>query len=316
MKILLTGATGAIGRQMLPLLQERGLAVVAMTSSDAGAAWLQERSIDHIVCDALDEGKLQRKVSDTKPDVIINQLTAIPKRINPRRINADLSMTNTLRRNGTANLMRAGKAAGVSRFISQSVAFAYRPDGASPAVETEPLYADAPGGFSEVVDAVLSCEDTTLHTNGVRGSVLRYGYFYGPGTAYGRDGAILQDIKRRRFPIVAAGGGVFSFIHTLDAAKATVQAVLKDAEGVFNIVDDEPAAAADWLPFLARLLHAKPPRRVPGFLARIAAGPYGLYAMTRQRGASNAKARDELGWSPQYASWRDGFAAGISHAAT
>ncbi len=192
------------------------------------------------------------------------------------------------------------------------MAFVYTPEGTGPATEDDPLFHDAPADFAAIVNAVESCELATLEAPGLDGVVLRYGFFYGPGTVYARGGSFAEDVARRRVPIVGDGGGVFSFVHVNDAAAATVSALKRGAAGVYNIVDDEPATVREWLPRYAELLGARRPFKVPRFMGRLGGGSYAVYLMTQQRGASNAKAREQLGWQPRYASWRDGFHAELA----
>jgi nucleoside-diphosphate-sugar epimerase len=307
MKVLIAGASGAVGSPLIEQLRSAGHHVTALSRHPKPHA-----DIDTVACDALDAAALNKAVTGAAPDVIVNQLTALPPRLNPRRIGAMLAATNRLRTEGARNVMAAAQAAGVSRVIAQSIAFAYAPG--SPALKTEddPLYLNGPGEFATAAAAVTELERATLNTDGVAGTVLRYGYFYGPRTHYARDGSIAHDVIRRRFPIVGDGGGIFSFIHVEDAASAAISAIDAGATGTFNVVDDEPAPVREWLPVYAQLLQANPPRRVPIWLARLIAGPYGAFVMTEQRGADNARAKRELAWTPRFASWREGWARDLA----
>ncbi len=215
--------------------------------------------------------------------------------------------TNRLRTEGTKSLIEAAKASGVARILTQSIAFAYVPQGARPATEHEQLFTHAPKGFASVIEAVAESERLTSETPGLEGTVLRYGFFYGPGTVYSRGGSFAIDVSRRRVPIIGSGSGVFSFIHVRDAAIATIAALKHLATGTYNIVDDEPVPVRTWLPEYARLLGAPAPRNAPRWLGRLVGGPYADYLMVQQRGASNAKARADLNWRPQYARWHEGF---------
>ncbi len=262
--------------------------------------------------DAFDRDRLQGIVVDSRPDAVINQLTAIPRRLQPRRARRAMEATNRLRREGTEALIDAAKAAGARLVVSQSISFVYGPRGASLATEEDPLYDDAPASFRDMVEAVRACERATLDAVDMQGIVLRYGYFYGLGTIYARDGSFAEDVMRRRVPIPGDGGGTFSFIHVDDAARATAAALEAGEEGIYNIVDDEPSPWGEWLPDYARLLGAPRPLRVPGFLARIAGGQYGRYLLLQQRGASNQLAKRRLGWTPSYRSWREGFRAELA----
>jgi nucleoside-diphosphate-sugar epimerase len=238
---------------------------------------------------------------------VIHQLTALPEAIDPRRFAEQLAATNRIRVEGTSNLVHAARQAGATRVVAQSVAFAYEPDGGPVKGEDDPLWLDPPSEARRTVEAIASLEQQVTSAEGIEGVVLRYGYFYGPGSAYARDGSVADMVRARQFPIAGGGTGVFSFIHVDDAAAATVAALERGRPGIYNIVDDQPQRLCDWLPDYATALGAPPPRRVPGFLARVVAGRYGHYMMTRMRGASNERARAELGWSPRFASLQDGL---------
>jgi len=305
-RVFLAGATGAIGRQLVPLLLAEGHRVTGMTRSAEKAEALRAAGAEAAIADALDSGAVMRAVADARPQAVIHQLTAIPPRLDPRKIVRDFLLTDRLRTEGTSNLVGAARAAGAERIIAQSIAFAYEP-GPPGTVhgEDDPLIVDPPGQFKRSAEAIAELERTTL---GAGGLVLRYGYFYGPATSISANGSVGQDVARRRLPIVGGGHGVWSFIHVQDAAHATATALTRGEPGVvYNVVDDEPAAVRQWIPALADALGAKPPRGVPAWLARPLAGEYGLMTMTRAQGASNARARAELGFSPRHASWREGF---------
>jgi nucleoside-diphosphate-sugar epimerase len=251
-------------------------------------------------------------VAAAKPEVVIHQLTNLPHRLDPRQIKQALAQTNRLRAEGTQILMDAAKAAGARRFIAQSISSYYTPGNPWPAAEEEPLYHEAPAAFSEIVHALEKLDHIVLNTPNVEGIVLRYGYFYGPGTAYAPDGTLAEDVRRRRVPILGDGGGVFSLIHVEDAAAATILALNHGEPSIYNIVDDEPAPLRERLPLYAELLGAPRPMRVPKFIGRLAAGRFGVFFMTEQRGASNKKAKQQLGWRPTYPSWREGFRAELA----
>jgi nucleoside-diphosphate-sugar epimerase len=312
-RVLIAGAAGVIGRPLAGLLAAAGHEVTALTRSGAKQEQLRGAGAAPVTCDALDAAALAKAVGLARPEVVVNQLTALPRRISPRRAGRDLAATNRLRGEGTRNLMAAAAAAGVRHVLAQSVAFAYAPGGGSqgPAgrlrSEADPLYHAAPGGFAQAVAAIAELERETLGGAGIRGAVLRYGFFYGPGTSYAADGWIAADVRARRFPVVGNGAGVFCFIHVEDAAQATLAAIEQQAEGVFNIVDEEPAAAADWVPAYAAILGAPAPRRLPLWVGQLLGGPYAVYLMTQMPGASNEHARTALGWRPMRPSWRGGF---------
>jgi nucleoside-diphosphate-sugar epimerase len=227
-----------------------------------------------------------------------------------RYFDRDFALTNRLRSEGTDHLLAAAQASGARRFVAQSFAgWPYARAGATVKSEEDPLDPDPPAAFRRTLAAIRHLEDAVLGAHGVDGVVLRYGAFYGPGTSLGEGGAHLETVRRRRFPIVGSGAGVWSFVHIDDAAAATAAAVERGAPGVYNVVDDEPAPVAEWLPALAAAHGAKPPLHVPAFVGRLVAGAHTVALMTEIRGASNAKARRELGWQPRYPSWREGFAA-------
>jgi nucleoside-diphosphate-sugar epimerase len=300
MRVFVAGGTGAIGRPLIARLGEAGHDVVVMSRSDERAREVR-RHFEAVVCDVFDAGRVARAVAAAKPDVVVHQLTAIPPDLNPRKVAAQLAATNRLRTEGTENLVRAARDAGVKRFVAQSIAFAQRPEGPSVLDETAPLYVDAPASFRPVIEAVASLEAQTTEAGGV---VLRYGFFYGPGTAYdAREGAVCLAIDRRRVPVVGSGGGVFSFIHVHDAARATMAAIERAEPGIYNVVEDETTRAAEWLPHVAATRGAPPPFEVPLWLGRLGAGEYGVHLMTALRGASNAKVKRALDWSPVHG-WR------------
>ena len=307
MKIFLAGATGVIGRPLTAQLLAAGHQVFAMSRSEQGAAELRQLGATPVVCDVFDWGNLRRCLGEIRPEVVINQLTALPKRIDPRKIKTQLAATNRVRIEGTNNLFDAALAAGAKRFISQSIAFVYNPRGTGLNTEESPLHQSPTASFAEVVEAVRLLEATTLSSSELPGIVLRYGFFYGPGTVYAKGGAMADDVRHRRTPIIGGGTGEFPFIHVEDAAAATVAAVWRGEPGAYNIVDDEPASVAVWLPAYAKALGAPPPRRVPRWLARLLVGSYATYLMCDQRGALNDKAKRELDWLPRYSTWRMGF---------
>jgi nucleoside-diphosphate-sugar epimerase len=241
--------------------------------------------------------------------VIVHQLTALAG-ADLRHPERGVALTNRVRIEGTNHLLSAGQAVGVRRFVAQSIGMGfYARTGGMVKSEEDPLDPTPPGRVREGAAGIRHLEQAVLGARWTEGIVLRYGAFYGPGTSMGPDGEMSEMIRRRRFPLVGDGGGVWSFIHIGDAAEATVAAVEHGSRGVYNVVDDEPAAVAEWLPVLARELGAKKPMRVPRFIVRLLAGEAGVVMMTDVRGASNAKAKRELAWRPTHPSWRQGFAA-------
>jgi nucleoside-diphosphate-sugar epimerase len=306
MRVFVAGATGAIGRPLVDQLVEGGHDVTGITRSAERAQKLEKAGARAIVCDALLAEPLARSVAEARPAVVIHQLTALPHRFEPRK--SDLyEATNRVRTAGTQNLLDAAKAAGAHRFICQSIAFAYAPVGGPVKREGDPLFSDAPEPFGSSVRVVEQMERAVLDAEKIEGVVLRYGWFYGPGTYFATDGSTAADVRRRRYPIVGDGGGLFSFIHVEDAAAGTVAALERGNPGIYNIVDDEPTPMREWLTLHAETLGAKPPRRMPRWLARILAGEMVAKMSTDLRGASNAKARRELGWRPMWATWQEGI---------
>ncbi len=306
MRVFLAGATGVIGRPLVAELIAAGHHVTGMTRSPEKADALRAAGAEPVVADALDAAAVMSAVGEARPDAVIHQLTAIPARLDPRKIERDFALTDRLRTEGTTHLVAAAQASGVQRILAQSVAFAYEP-GPTGTVhgEDDPLIIVPPGNFRRSAAALAELERTVL---GAGGLVLRYGYFYGPHSAVSRTGAMCAEVARRRLPIIGKGQGVWSFIHVEDAAAATVDALSRGDSGAYNIVDDEPAAVAEWLPALAEALGARRPYRVPALLARLIAGEYGVAIMTRGQGASNRRAKAELAWTPKHPSWREGFA--------
>jgi nucleoside-diphosphate-sugar epimerase len=306
-KVLIAGATGVIGRQLVPVLLEQGHEVAAMTRSGEKLESLRAQGAEPLLADALDPRAVQEAFESAQPQAVIHQLTSIPQRINPRTMVRDFEQNDRLRVEGTANLVAAAQAVGAQRIVAQSIAFSYAP-GPPGTIhrEGDPLLAEAeaPKPYRRSARAIAELEQTVLAADGV---VLRYGYFYGPGSAISREGSMADEIRKRRFPVVGRGAGVWSFIHIRDAALATVAALEPQGPAVLNVVDDEPAPVSQWLPALSEALGAPPPRRVPALLARLVAGSYGVAVMTGAQGASNEAARERLAWSPTHPSWREGF---------
>lgn len=309
MRILVAGATGAIGRQLVPRLIAAGHEVHGMTRTESKRAMLAELGAAPVVADALDPDQVAQAVATAKPEVIVHQLTAIGA-LNPRRFDRDFAMTNRLRTEGTDHLLSAGQAVGVQRFVAQSYGSWWYERTGGPVKSEEDRLDPGARGLRESYGAVRHLEQAVLGAEWTEGIVLRYGSFYGPGTSMAPGGEIFELVRKRMFPIIGDGGGVWSFIHVADAAEATVAAIERGSRGVYNVVDDDPAPVAEWLPALAQMLGAKKPLRVPAFIGRLLAGEVGVVMMTDARGASNAKAKRELGWRPGHPSWRQGFAAG------
>jgi nucleoside-diphosphate-sugar epimerase len=313
MKVFVAGATGALGKQLVPMLVANGHDVVGMTRTEAKRAQLRNVGAEPVVADALDADAVGRAVGEAEPDVIVHQLTAIPATINMRHFDREFALTNRLRTEGTDHLLSAGQALGVKRFVIQSNAGLYaRTDGPIKR-EDAPLDDDPPPEMRQGLAALRHLEAVVTGAHWTDGVVLRYGWFYGPGTSIALDplGSQIELIRKRRFPIVGRGTGIWSFVHIEDAATATVTAVEGGPGGVYNVVDDDPAPVSEFLPVLAAAVGAKPPRRLPRWVGRLAAGEWAVTTMTELRGASNDKAKRELGWHLRYPSWRQGFVEGL-----
>jgi nucleoside-diphosphate-sugar epimerase len=304
MRVFVAGATGVVGRALVPLLVEAGHQVVGLARSVERAAEVERLGAEAALGDALDRDAMVAAVAGARPDAVVHQLTAIPAAIEPRRFDRQFAATNALRTEGTRNLLAGAAEAGTERLVAQSIAFAYEPEGGAVKDEDAPLWRDPPAKFAAALEAIRSLERQALDAGG---TVLRYGMLYGPGTAYAPDGGTAALALKRRFPVVGDGGGVFSFVSVADAARATVLALERDFRGVLNVVDDEPAPVREWLPVWAEAIGAPPPRRVPAWVARLVAGSFGVQWLTEMRGASNERAKRELGWQPDPASWREGF---------
>jgi nucleoside-diphosphate-sugar epimerase len=307
MRVFVAGATGAIGKQLVPRLVAAGHEVIGMTRSESKQAKLSELGATPVVAEALDPDQVAEAVARAMPDVIVHQLTAIGP-LDLRHFDRDFALTNRLRTDGTDYLLSAGQAVGVRRFVAQSNCVVYARTGGAVKTEEDPRDPSPAREMRESLAAIRHLEDAVLGARWTEGIVLRYGWFYGPGTSLSPGADQFEMVRKHKFPLVGDGGGVWSFIHIADAAEATVAAVERGSRGIYNIVDDDPAPVAEWLPALAHTLGAKKPMRVPRFIGRLFAGQAGVVMMIEIRGASNAKARRELAWRPTHPSWREGFA--------
>jgi 2-alkyl-3-oxoalkanoate reductase len=320
MKVFVAGATGALGRALLPRLVAEGHEVVGMTRSRSKQNLMRSLGARPVVADALDPDAVAEAVASAEPEVIIHELTALSGKLSARDMRhperAPMAiMTNRLRSEGTDHLLAAGRAVGARRFVAQSFgAFRWARTGGPVLTEADPIDPNPPGAMRPALAGILHLERAVTSIEWGDGLVMRYGGFYGPGTSMSQapDAEMAAPIRKRRFPIVGGGDGVWSFVHIEDAAAATALAVERGEPGIYNIVDDEPAPVREWLPVLASSLDAKPPRRIPRWLGRLAAGEMATVMMTESRGSSNAKAKRELGWQLRYPSWRQGFAQGLA----
>jgi nucleoside-diphosphate-sugar epimerase len=320
MKIFLAGATGVLGRALVPQLVAAGHEVVGMTRTPAKQDLVRSLGARPVVADALDPDAVAQAVASAEPEVIVHQLTALSEPMSMRDArhpdrSVGATMTNRLRTEATDHLLAAGRAVGARRFVAQSFgAFRFARTSAPVLTEAEPFDpAETPAPWRSVQSGYLYLERAVTAIDWGEGIVLRYGGFYGPGTAISRepDAPMAGPVRKRRLPIIGDGGGVTSHIHVDDAAAATVAAVDHGRPGVYYVVDDEPAPVREWLPVLASALDAAPPRHMPRWVARLLAGEAATAMMTDTKGASNEKAKRELGWQPRYTSWRQGFAQGL-----
>jgi nucleoside-diphosphate-sugar epimerase len=305
MRIFIAGATGALGRRLVPKLVERGHEVTGTTRSSDRAAVLREQGAEVAVMDPLDAQDVRAAVTKAQPEVVVHQLTALTGIGMSRNFDKTFAVTNRLRIEGTDHLIAAARAAGARRLVWQSYAgWPYARTGAPVKTEDDPLDPDPPADVRDSLAAIRHLEAAVTGAAGMDGIVLRYGGFYGPGTSLDANGEHVALIRKRRFPVGGGGAGMWSFVHIDDAATATVAAIEGGPPGIYNVVDDEPAALSVWLPAVAASVGGAPPRRLPGWLVRVAGGAQAHSMMTSARAASNAKAKRELGWQPTH-TWRE-----------
>ena len=316
MKVFLAGGSGVLGSHLIPQLVARGHEVVATTTRPERAGRLKAVGVKGVVVDLLDGEAVAAAVQAARPEVVVHQATALSGPVSLRHWDESFALTNRLRTEGLDNLLAAAVAAGARRFVAQSyTGWPNARSGVLVKTEADPLDPDPPAAARETLGAIRKLEAAVTGSEGTAGVVLRYGSFYGPGTGLGEGGEQVELIRRRKLPVVGSGAGVWSFVHIDDAASATVAAIEGRGSGLYNVVDDDPAPVAEWLPYLARALGAKPPRHIPVWLARMIVGEQGIAMMTEMRGASNEKAKRELGWRPTWSSWRAGFERGLGPAA-
>jgi nucleoside-diphosphate-sugar epimerase len=308
MRVFVAGATGALGRHLVAGLVAAGHEVTASTRTPGKVAQLRELGAEPVVVDGLDRDAVIAAVSDAGPEVIVHEMTALAGMRSFRNPDKLFAATNELRTRGTDNLLAAAARAGTRRVIAQGYAGAGpdKPSGGGLKTEEDPLdWRPIPSAARTA--AAIKYVDKTVPLEAPEGIVLRYGAFYGPGASE----VLLDVVRKRQLPVIGGGTGISSFIEITDAAAATLAAVDRGAPGVYNVVDSDPAPVAEWLPYLAQILGAKPPLRMPAWLGRLLAGEFVVAQMTTSRGFSNEKARKELGWEPRYASWREGFRAWV-----
>jgi nucleoside-diphosphate-sugar epimerase len=312
MKVLVAGATGGLGRALVPKLIAAGHEVTGMIRSESGAAGLRSLGADVVLADGLDAAAVKAAVDTARPEVVVHQMTALKGGIDFKRFDQSFALTNRLRTEGTDHLLAASQAAGVRRFVVQSYAgWNMQHGGSATKTEADPLDPDPVPAQRETMAGIKYLESAVTTADGIEGIALRYANFYGPTGDIGKGGSMVELIQKRKLPLVGDGTGVWSFIHYDDAADATVRAVESDVTGIYQIADDDPAQAAIWLPEFARILGAKPPRHIPAWLARLAIGDVGVAAFTEIRGVDNSLAKATLDWQPGYASWREGFRNGL-----
>jgi nucleoside-diphosphate-sugar epimerase len=312
MKVFVAGGSGAMGWRLVPQLIAGGYEVVAMTRDQGRATRLRAIGAQAVIADALDRGSVIRAVTAAEPEVLIHQLTGLADVKSFKNFDKEFAVTNRLRTEGTDHLLEGALAAGTRRIVAQSYGnWNYARTGAALKTEEDGLDPTPPRRQVQSLKAIRYLENALLNTPGIAGVALRYGNFYGPGTGLDLGGSIVEQVRQRQFPIVGDGSGVWSFVHVDDAAGAAIVAMENGAPGIYNIVDDEPAPVSAWLPDLAAAVGAKAPLRVPVWLGRLAAGEVGVSMMTQIRGTSNLKAKRELGWTPRYPTYREGFRAGL-----
>jgi nucleoside-diphosphate-sugar epimerase len=317
MRVFLAGATGAVGKRLVPFLVRAGHHVTATTRTPGKLDSLRAQGAEPLVVDGLDPDAVMKAVTASHPDAIVHQMTALSTMRSLKRFDDEFETTNRLRTEGTRHLLAAGQAAGVRRFVAQSYAgWPNERRGSRTKTEDDPLDPNPPAAMARTFAAIRELERLVSTATSVTGMVMRYGSLYGPGTSLSAGGEIVELVRKWRFPLVGDGAGVWSFIHVDDAARATQLALERVAPGLYNIVDDEPAEVSVWLPELARLVGARPPFKLPVWIARFVVGDAGVSMMTEARGASNTKAKRTLDWRPEFASWRDGFRSTCTRAST
>jgi 2-alkyl-3-oxoalkanoate reductase len=315
-KVFVAGATGAVGKRLVPILVASGYEVTGSTRSPEKEGWLREVGADPVLIDGLDRNAVMKGVMRAEPDVVVHELTGLASAKSFKKFDDEFALTNRLRTEGTDYLLEAALAVGARRFVAQSYGnWNYERTGSELKSEVDPFDSDPPANQRNTLEAIVYLEQAVTSASDIEGIALRHANHYGPGTGFALDGDLVALVRKRRLPVIGDGGGVWAFIHVDDLARATIAAIEHGKPGgIYNIVDDEPVAAATWIPGLAEAVGAKAPRHVPVWLGKLAAGEVGVSMMTQIRGTSNAKAKRELGWRPRYTSWRDGFRTGLGNA--
>lgn len=312
MRIFVAGSTGALGRPLVRALLERGHVVTGLTRDAAKGAALAAIGATPVIADIYHTETVISAIVAARPDAIINELTALPQRLDPRKLAEYYAANDRVRREGTRTLLEGARRCEARRLVSQSAAFWYAPTPGGVKTEADPFDVEAPEPIGSAVATMVEVERAVVGAEGVAGVNLRYATLYGPGTWYSADGEIGRRFRRRMYPMIGSGEAIISFLHIDDAVGATIAALESGATGAFNVADDEPAMAKDWMPVFARAIGAPRPLRVPAFVARILAGPAAVHLALQSRGASNERLKDELHWQPRFESWRIGFRDGLS----
>lgn len=309
MRIFIAGATGVLGRSLVQKLLERGHSVVGTSSRTGGLQQLERMGVEPVLMDGLDHDSVLAAVKAAQADVVVNQMTALANVHDYKNFDREFAVTNRLRREGTSYLLEAAKESGASRIVVQSFAgWPLQRGKTSANSEETPFAEDLPAHMQESQNAIRQMEEMVLSSQSPAGVVLRYGFFYGPGTSFDSEGETTQTVRKGGLPIVGGGTAIWSFVHVDDAAEATRISIESGPAGVYHIADDQPVSVSEWVLELARLLHAKPPKKVPAWLAKLFVGESGVYLMTKARGVVNTKAKRVLNWKPVYPDWRQGFA--------
>ncbi len=313
MKVFIAGATGAAGKRLVPLMVAAGYEVVAMARSPERVHLLRSLGAEPVVADGLDRASVMQALMRAAPEIVIHEMTGLSGVKSFKKFDHEFALTNRLRTEGLDYLLEAAQAAGAQRFLAQSYGnWNYHRTGNGLKREEDPFDPDPPTNQRATLAAIRYLEQKVIGCPGLEGIALRHANHYGPGTSFALDGDLVALVRKRQLPIIGDGAGVWSFIHVDDLAQATLAAIERGRPGAYNLVDDQPARAAEWIPALADAVGAKAPRRVPVWIGRLAAGEVGVSMMTQIRGTTNAKAKRDLGWAPHYRSYQEGFRNGLS----